>query len=292
HVTRYDYASEVLQARHWLHLRPRDHAFQKVTAQGLLIDPAPTEIVSLHDAFGNGTVQANIDRPHAWLDVAADMKVTLQPRPVIDAGDTQSWESVRDALSYSNRPRTETEIEALGYRMESPQIRIKKVFGELGLSCFGKDEPILAGAINLMHKLFETLTYKPGATSTATPLTQILEKREGVCQDYAHLMIACMRSLGLPARYVSGYLRTAPLDKDKAARSLIGADASHAWVAVYVPTLGWIELDPTNNMIVSTDHIALGWGRDFSDVSPLRGVITGGGEHTLSVAVSVVPLAA
>lgn len=290
HVTRYDYASEVLQARHWLHLRPRESAYQQVIAQGLLLDPAPSEINSIQDAFGNQTVHANIDRPHSYLDVTADMKVCLRERSVVDAKDTSTWESVRDDLSYSNRPRTETELEALTYRMESPQIKIKKYFGEFAQSCFGEDEPLLVGAINLMHKVFETMTYTPGATNTATTLAEVIEKRHGVCQDYAHLMIACLRSLGLPARYVSGYLRTVSLDKDKAPSSLVGADASHAWVAVYVPNAGWIELDPTNDMIVGTDHIALGWGRDFSDVSPLRGVITGGGKHKLSVAVSVVPV--
>jgi len=290
HVTRYDYASEVLQARHWLHLRPRESAFQHVISQGLVLDPAPSEITSIQDAFGNQTVHANIDRPHSYLDVTADMKVCLQTRPTINVKKTPSWESVREGLSYSNRPRTESELEALTYRMESPQIRIKKYFGEFAQSCFGEGEPVLNGAVKLMHKVFETMTYKPGATSTATMLAEVLEKRHGVCQDYAHLMIACLRSLGLPARYISGYLRTVTLDKDKSSSSLIGADASHAWVAVYVPDSGWIELDPTNNMIVGTDHIALGWGRDFSDVSPLRGVITGGGEHKLSVAVTVVPV--
>jgi len=290
HVTRYDYASEVMQARHWLHLRPREYAHQRVLAQGLLVDPAPSEITSVADAFGNQTVHANIDRPHAYLDVTADMKVLLKKRTVSAAMDTPAWEKVRDELCYSNRPRTETELEALRYRLESPQIKIKTVFGELAQSCFGKHEPILVGATNLMHKLFETLTYKPGATNTATPLAEVLEKRHGVCQDYAHLMIACLRSLGLPARYISGYLRTTRSRDEKASPSLIGADASHAWVAVYVPQLGWVELDPTNNMLVDTDHIALGWGRDFSDVSPLRGVITGGGTHTLTVAVSVIPI--
>ena len=291
HVTRYDYASEVLQARHWLHLRPRESVFQHVISQGLLIDPAPSEITSVQDAFGNQTVHANIDRPHSFLDVTADMKVAVQKRPEIVASDAPTWETVRDDLCYSNRPRTETQLEALAYRMESPQIKIKKHFGEFARECFAEGEPLLNGAINLMHKLFATLTYKPGATNTATPLAEVLEKRQGVCQDYAHLMIACLRSLGLPARYVSGYLRTVPVEKEKTTRSLVGADASHAWVAVYVPTFGWVELDPTNNLIVGTDHIALGWGRDFSDVSPLRGVITGGGEHALSVEVSVVPLA-
>jgi len=299
HSTRYDYATEVFQARHWLHLRPRDLEHQVVCAQGLIVDPGPVETHSVIDAFGNDTLQLVIERPHASLEVIAELQVELKPRPPIAVNEVYDWKRLRDELVYTSVPRSGAELEALRYRFESPQVRIKNVFSEFAEACFGPGDSVLGGAINLMHKLYEDLTYKPGATTTHTSLMEVLEKRHGVCQDYAHLMIACMRSLGLSARYVSGYLRTAPLADSRVdnngaeknmARSLIGADASHAWVAVYSPPFGWVDLDPTNNLVVNTDHITLGWGRDFSDVSPLRGVITGGGAHKLAVAVSVVPV--
>jgi transglutaminase-like putative cysteine protease len=295
HSTRYEYAAEVLQARHWLHLRPRDLEHQVVHSQGLIVDPAPVETHTVLDAFGNNTLQLVIERPHASLEVIAEMQVELKSRAPIAVDQVHDWQRVRDELGYSSAPRSHEALAALCYRFESPQVRIKNVFSEFATSCFGEGESLLSGAINLMHKLFENLTYKPGATHTHISLMEVLEKRHGVCQDYAHLMIACMRSLGLSARYVSGYLRTAPLESattsETASTKLIGADASHAWVAVYAPPFGWVDLDPTNDLVVNTDHITLAWGRDFSDVSPLRGVLTGGGDHKLVVGVSVVPLA-
>lgn len=290
HITRYDYESEVVQARHWLHLRPREHARQKVIRHGLLIDPAPTESAALLDAFGNDTFQMVVERPHSSLEVTADIEVSITPRMEMVASESLSWERARDELGYTGRPRSPGELEALSYRFESPQIKLKNVFGEFAAPCFGKGESLLNAAVNLMQKLFENLTYKPGATNTNTPLIEVLENRHGVCQDYAHLMIACLRSLGLSARYVSGYLRTSAVEPEEGKepkKNLIGADASHAWVSVFIPPFGWIDLDPTNNVIVDTDHVTLGWGRDFSDVSPLRGVIVGGGQHQLSVGVSV-----
>lgn len=289
HRTRYDYHSEVVYARHWLHLRPREHDYQHVITHGLTIDPAPVETQTLTDAFGNDSLQIAMERPHHHLDVVLDMEVEVTPRTELDAVATLPWERVRDELSYASRPRAARELEALMYRLESPQVRLKNQFSDFASPCFGKAEPVLRGAERLMHKLHEHLTYTPGATTPQTPLLEVLEKRVGVCQDYAHLMIASLRSLGLAARYVSGYLRTLPLQGEAA---LTGADASHAWVAVYAPPFGWVDLDPTNNVRVNTDHITLAWGRDFSDVSPLRGVITGGGAHQLSVGVSVVPLSA
>jgi len=287
HQTHYEYGSEVVYARHWLHLRPRQHDFQRVISHGLTIDPAPAESMSLVDAFGNDTLQLAMERPHRHLQVTLDMEVEIKPREEPDLAQALPWERVRDGLSYASRPRSMRELEALTYRLESPQVHLKNVFSEFAEACFGKGESVLAGADRLMQRLHEHLTYTPGATTPETPLMEILEKRVGVCQDYSHLMIACLRSMGLAARYVSGYLRTIP---PQTGTALIGADASHAWVAVYAPPFGWIDLDPTNNVRVNTDHITLGWGRDFSDVSPLRGVITGGGTHQLAVAVSVVPL--
>lgn len=196
-------------------------------------------------------------------------------------------------------------------------MRIKRAFTQFGAECFVPDKPVLSCANDLMHTLHRELRYAPGETDVSTPLMEVLEKRHGVCQDFAHLMIACLRSRGLAARYVSGYIRTypaaprEPVQADVTASTLalaeaeaslepaegsdsplIGGGASHAWVAVYSPPFGWIELDPTNNIWVGVEHVAVAWGRDFGDVSPLRGIILGGGRHKLSVNVTVEPVIA
>jgi transglutaminase-like putative cysteine protease len=168
--------------------------------------------------------------------------------------------------------------------MQSPYVRVKHVFQRYAGECFPAGQPMLAGAEALMQKIHREFTYAPGETSVSTPLMRVFENRRGVCQDFSHLMIACLRSFGLAARYVSGYLRTNPAP---GATPLVGADASHAWVAVYCPPHGWVELDPTNGVRAGLDHVALAWGRDFGDVSPLRGVIIGGGYHHPSVRVTV-----
>jgi transglutaminase-like putative cysteine protease len=177
-------------------------------------------------------------------------------------------------------------------------VRVKAALAEFALDCFGPGRPVLEAAEALMHKIHAEFTYAPGETDVMTPLMQLHDERRGVCQDYAHFMISCLRSYGLAARYVSGYLRTAPhaIDADATATDvppadeLVGADASHAWVAVYAPPFGWVELDPTNDRRAGVDHVTLAWGRDFGDVSPLRGVILGGRSHKLEVSVKVEPL--
>ncbi len=175
-------------------------------------------------------------------------------------------------------------LDACRFRMESSYAKLKQTFSDYGADCFAAGSPVLVGAEILMHKLHREFSYAPGSTNIRTSAVEAFEARRGVCQDFAHVMIACLRSRGLAARYVSGYLRTATPTADAA---WLGADASHAWVSVFCPPLGWIDLDPTNDLRVGTDHIVVAWGRDFGDVSPLRGVIIGGGQHRLSVRVSV-----
>lgn len=285
HDTHYEYGMPVVHAHHLLHLTPRALEYQKVLQHRIDIVP---QIVSTTDAdaFGNTVTRLEVDHPHERLLVSAIMEVTVFPRPSCDATGSVPWERVRDELSYVGRPRTPKELEAASYRAESPHARIKNAFSSFAAECFPRGRPILACAEALMHKLHRELTYAPGVTGVDTPLLAVLETRRGVCQDFAHLMIACLRSQGLAARYVSGYLRTlAPGDRER----LTGSDASHAWVSVHAPPFGWVDLDPTNGLRVDIDHITLAWGRDFSDVSPLRGVIFGGGAHTVSVGVSVLP---
>ena len=226
-----------------------------------------------------------LDRPHRALSVTAEMSVQVRSVARV-AGRSEPWERVRSQLAYSGRPPGADRLEAIRFRTESPHVRIKQVFTDYAAECFPAGRSVIECADSLMHKLHDEMLYAPGETTVSTSLLDVLETRRGVCQDYAHLMIACLRSRGLAARYVSGYLRTVPAPGEKA---LVGADASHAWVAVYCPTSGWVEFDPTNAVRADIDHITVAWGRDFSDVSPLRGVIVGGGEHELAVSVTVTP---
>jgi len=285
HETLYQYSGVVAHSQQLLHLAPRVSERQVILEHALILDPVPALRRDAADAFGNPVSRLEFDRPYRSLRAVADMKVRVSEGGVAAAAaDTETWESVRGSFTYRARPLSPTVLQAMPFRMQSPHIPIKHRFTRLAEPCFGVGTPVLVGAEALMKKLHGELTYAPGETSIATPLFTVLEKKRGVCQDYAHLMIACLRAIGLPARYVSGYLRTAVKDGVSA---LVGADASHAWVSVYCPPLGWVDLDPTNNVRVGTDHITVAWGRDFGDVSPLRGVILGGGSHELGVRVVV-----
>lgn len=285
HQTSYAYSGDVVHSHQLLHLAPRETVRQTCTQHSIVIDPPPAHSRVDVDAFGNPVTRLEFDRVHDKLDVTAEMAV--QVRSCADRElKSEAWERVRGTLAYSGRPPGAERLEAMRFRTESPHVRIKKVFNDYAQECFPAGRTVLECAESLMHKLHDEMTYAPGETTVSTSLLDVLDTRRGVCQDYAHLMIACLRSRGLAARYVSGYLRTVPAPGDTA---LVGADASHAWVSVYCPVSGWIEFDPTNGVRADTDHITVAWGRDFSDVSPLRGVIVGGGQHRLSVQVSVVP---
>jgi transglutaminase-like putative cysteine protease len=287
HLTRYTYSAPVAHAHHLLHLTPRAHQWQTTVSHVIELQPGG-RVLQAEDAFGNALQRVEMDRRYQQLGIRARSQVQVAPRPAWPAADSLSWERVRDELSYCSRPRSARELETVCYRAESPHVRIKNAFADFASDCFPRSAPVLAGAEALMHKLHRELDYAPGATEINTSLLAVLETRRGVCQDFSHLMIACLRSLGLSARYVSGYLRTRPPQNGAA---LVGADASHAWVAVYAPPFGWVDLDPTNDLYVASEHITLGWGRDFSDVSPVRGVIVGGGKHKVEVAVTVSELA-
>lgn len=286
HQTVYAYAGSVAHAHHLLHLTPRETATQLCREHTLEIWPPPALRVQHIDAFGNQATRLELDRAHERFEVTARMKIELLPRPALEAAASLPWEAVRDGLRYRAAPLDEDGLEALRYRTQSAFVPVKRVFEQFAADCFGSGVPVLIGAQALMHKIHTEFTYTRGATHIGTTLLEVLENREGVCQDYAHFMIACLRSLGLPARYVSGYLRTGSGDD---APKRVGADASHAWLAVFAPPLGWIELDPTNALLIDQEHVALAWGRDFGDVSPLRGVILGGGAHSLEVGVEMRP---
>ena len=289
HETIYRYDADVVHAHHLLHLVPRPMPYQECLDHQVSIEPPPNRQVAELDAFGNPLLRVELAQPHRELSVVSQMQVEVHTRPAVSAETTEPWEKVRDAFAYRGAWPSRDQLEAARFRHESPHVRVKQAFTDYSAGCFGPGTPILVCAETLSTKLHADITYAPGETVIGTAATEVLETRRGVCQDFAHLMIACLRSRGLPARYVSGYLSTnAPADKD--GKKLVGDAASHAWVSVWSPPYGWIEFDPTNGCFAGTDHVAVAWGRDFGDVSPLRGVILGGGQHQLSVTVAVEPL--
>jgi transglutaminase-like putative cysteine protease len=294
HETLYQYSRRVAHSHQQLHLTPRNFPRQRCIEHCISISPQPSVRSEYLDAFGNFVTRVELDRPHDELKVIAEMEVSLAALAQVPEEEGASWESVREALRYHARAREPEWLEAMRFRNESPFVRIKRLFSDFARDCLEPGGTVLEVASGLMTKVSDEFTYAPGETEIATPLLEVLETRRGVCQDYAHLMIACLRSAGLAARYVSGYLHTGASEGEAqpGAASLLGADASHAWVAVFAPPFGWVEFDPTNNVRVQQQHVALAWGRDFGDVSPLRGVILGGGTHSLEVRVGVQALAA
>jgi transglutaminase-like putative cysteine protease len=287
HDTLYRYEGRVAHSHQQLHLTPRESSRQHCLTHRIDITPEPSEWTEHMDAFGNCVTRVELERPHDRLEVIAEMRVQLEGLPELDLGEGDSWESVRDRLRYSAQSCEADWLEAMRFRGESPYVRIKRVFGEFARDCLEPDASVLSVANAVMSKVYREFRYEPGATHIATPLLEVFDNRCGVCQDFAHLMIASLRSAGLAARYVSGYLHTGAVTSADLSPAVVGADASHAWVAVFAPPYGWIDFDPTNNLLVDQQHVSLAWGRDFGDVSPLRGVILGGGSHHLSVKVAV-----
>jgi transglutaminase-like putative cysteine protease len=286
HVTVYRYGGDVAHSHHLLHLKPRDFEFQRCLAHALILDPPPTSQHADTDAFGNAIARLEYDRTHDRLSVSAEMQVEVLPRPHGALETSESWQVVRRRLNYDAKPMAAEDLEACRFRMQSSYVRIKQSFEDYAADCLLPGRPIGAACAALMHKIHRDFDYVPGATTNRTSVAEVLETRRGVCQDFAHLMIGCLRAAGLAARYVSGYIRTVRPD----GAALLGGDASHAWVSVYCPPIGWIDFDPTNDCLIGADHVTLAWGRDFGDVSPLRGIIVGGGEHELEVDVCVRPL--
>jgi transglutaminase-like putative cysteine protease len=284
HETVYSYGGDVAHSHQLLHLAPRDTPRQHCRSRALTLQPEPHTRREDVDAFGNHVTRLEYDVPHDRLEVLAEVSVEVRAAAA-EAQDGEPWEAVRDALTFSGKPLRADLLDACRYRMESGFVRIKQTFTDYGADCFAPQRPVAAAADALMRKIHRDFKYAPGTTNIRTSAIEAFEARHGVCQDFAHIMIGCLRSRGLAARYVSGYLRTLPPPGADAA--YVGADASHAWVSVFCPPLGWVDFDPTNDVQVGSGHIIIGWGRDFGDVSPLRGVIVGGGRHRLSVRVSV-----
>jgi transglutaminase-like putative cysteine protease len=289
HETRYEYAQPVGLSRQIVHLTPRATDFQTCHRHRLDVTPNPEILAISEDAFGNPVTSLCIDEDHDSLTVRAESWVDITARSYPDDAATPPWEEVRQRLGYrAGRRPNAADLEATRFLFESTRVRNKRELAAWTAACFPAGAPLLQGVRSLMSRIHRELTFDPKATIVSTPVMEVFSRRRGVCQDFAHLMLSCLRSIGLPGRYVSGYVLTRP---PPGRPRLVGADASHAWVSVYCPGHGWIDADPTNDVFPSLEHVTLGWGRDYDDVIPLRGVLLGGGEHALEIEVTVVPQA-
>jgi transglutaminase-like putative cysteine protease len=276
HITRYWYSDPVSLCHTEVYLAPRTRKSQTVLEHDLTVSPAPETMYPRDDYFGNPATFFSIHEPHRELIVTSHSVVDLAPAPPPNLDLSPPWEEVRDQAGQRETPEA---FEAAQFVFESPKIRLGAAFAEYAQASFAPGRRFLDGASDLSERIYKEFKYDQRATTITTPVAEVLESRRGVCQDFAHLMIACLRSLQLPARYVSGYVRTG--------HEYVGGDASHAWVSVWCPMFGWQDFDPTNNVMPHGQHMTLAWGRDYSDVTPVKGVALGGGEQVISVSVDV-----
>lgn len=290
HVTRYDYADPVNLAGHMVHLEPRALAHQTVLSSRLTAHPRPSRVVARTDHYGNAASWMFLDLPHQQFEVTLDAVVEVAFPAPCEPEATPPWEQVVAQVRPGSDPRGDckpggTAWAASEFTLASPLAPLDPQARAYALESFPPGRPILAGLIELNGRIRRDFAFRPGATTVSTPVAKVMSQRAGVCQDFSHLMVSGLRGLGLPARYVSGYLRTRPPPGGVKRR---GADASHAWVGAWLGDRdGWVDLDPTNDLVVQTEHVVLGFGRDYADVSPVRGVILGGGDHRVSVAVDL-----
>ncbi len=279
HATIYDYSEPVLCSSHLAHMQPRDVARQKWISHSVEIAPYPAAKQERIDIYGNRELAFSIEEEHRHFHFISTGIVEVNE--IAPPETSLPWEEVAELIA---KPKNEEQLEASMYAYASPFATFDESVKNYALESFLEKRPLFDCAKELMTRIYTDCKYSPGSTRIGALPPEILRGRKGVCQDFAHLMIGCLRSLHLPCRYISGYLRTHP---PKGQPKLVGADATHAWVSTYFPGHGWVEFDPTNNVLGGCEHIIVAWGRDFGDVSPLKGVITGGGPHTLKVAVNV-----
>ena len=284
HSTACRYTDDIQLAHHILHLHPRDRQTQRLVSYQLKLTPQPSLLDDHFDYFGNPTTYIAIQEPHKSLVVQSEIEIEVLASPKLDAAETPRWEDLLEQVRSGEGQATHR---ASRFTYASPQVPILPDLLSYALPSFPAGRPIAAAALELNERIFEDFTFDSVATTIATPLAEVLAERRGVCQDFAHLAIGCLRAVGIPARYVSGYLRTVP---PPGSPRLIGADASHAWFSVWCGDDLWLDLDPTNGTPGSADLITLAWGRDYHDVSPVRGVLVGGGSQDLVVEVDVEPI--
>jgi transglutaminase-like putative cysteine protease len=284
HKTVYHYAAPVAQSHHLVHLTPRPHERQRVIRHSLAISPQPAQRNDFIDFFGNPASAVAIENSHSELLIHSRMLLEVTSPPRLDLAASAPWETVARQMSPAQGPHDLEVVQYVPPSHHTPLCRSLLAFAE---ASFASGRPVLACAMDLTNRIYKDFAYDASATDVATTIAEILKIKRGVCQDFAHLLIAAFRVMGLPARYVSGYLMTkAPPGRPR----LIGADASHAWASVWAPDIGWVDFDPTNNVIPRDEHITIAYGRDFQDVSPVTGVLLGGGAHQVDVAVDVAPV--
>lgn len=284
HRTSYSYEGAVTVSHHLAHLVPRTLPTQRCPWHEIAISPIPVARSTHSDTYGNISTYFELEGAHSELEVIARSFVEVLSSPPTPSDSTPPWESIREACA---APSLTPSSAAGEFRFASPMVPVGQPYADYARPDFPAGKHILAAVSALNSRIHREFRFDTRATDVATPVSDVLARKAGVCQDFAHLMLACLRSLGLPARYVSGYLETKP---PPGQARLTGADASHAWVSVYCgDSAGWIDADPTNNLLPGDKHITVAWGRDFSDVSPLRGVTLGAGDQTLRVAVDVIP---
>jgi transglutaminase-like putative cysteine protease len=286
HETRYRYTPAVENAHHMVYLKPAENSTQALQRYALRVDPAPVQVRDAVDVYGNARSYFSLQAAHEHLTVVAEsVVVTTAVNPLLAAGATTPWEQVRDQFRYRVGAGYDSASEFL---FASPYAPRHDAFMDFARPSFVPGRPLPEAAHALMRSIHTRMIYESESTEVNTPTLDALKQGKGVCQDFAHIMVACCRAMGLPARYVSGYMLTHP---PAGQPRLIGSDASHAWASVYCPELGqWLDFDPTNDRAPGEDYVTLGTGRDFLDVSPMRGVIRGGARHVLEVAVTVEPL--
>jgi transglutaminase-like putative cysteine protease len=304
HTTFYHYSQPVGLCQNEARLQPRIFWRQQCHNSRFDIKPTPMDFSERIDFFGNRVVYFAIQQPHTQLIVSAISEVTIFPRQNnLDLFNQMTWEQVRSlfqetpvqgqAQSQQGQIQVQHQDQALEildarqYALDSPMVTITPELIDYAQSSFQSNRALVDVVHDLMGRIYKDFTYDPTFTTIATPLSEVLSFRRGVCQDFAHLAIACLRAYGMAARYISGYVETLP---EPGKQRLVGADASHAWFSVYIPGTGWLDFDPTNNTVPLDQHITLAWGRDYADVTPLKGIAFGGGQHTLSVSVDVLRL--
>jgi len=285
HTTAYQYTDEVGQTYNEARLLPRECPHQKLISTRLDISPKEADFRIREDFFGNQIAYFAITEPHSEFTITAVSEVeVLGNTGQLGLSQGMSWESVKDTLQQDQHADV---IEARQYTLDSPYIKASPELAAYAQPSFTPGRTLFDAVHDLMQRIFHEFTFDPEFTTLSTPVNTVLEHRRGVCQDFAHVAIGCIRSYGLAARYVSGYIETLPPPgKEK----LVGSDASHAWFSVFIPDVGWVDFDPTNNQIPGEQHIIVAWGRGYGDVTPLKGVVFGGADHELKVSVDVARL--
>jgi transglutaminase-like putative cysteine protease len=282
HTTEYKYQEMVSTGHNRLCLVPLNSNEQNLLSSNIKISPTPDELTYLTDFFGNTLLFISIYKEHDQLTIDSESLIEIENRinATSASGSTVLWRDVVNRLS----AQEDLYADVIQYTLPSQHVPHSEEITRFAADCFPEDATLWNGCQALMHKIFKHIEFKPGFTTVNTPVESVLKLRKGVCQDFAHLMIACLRNMGLPSLYVSGYLETfPPPGKEK----LVGSDASHAWVAIYFPEIGWVEFDPTNCILASHTHITIAYGRDYYDVAPIKGIVFSSGSQTLSVKVDV-----